>query len=204
MVGGPYLADNLALLREDGRLVIIAALGGAKGEVNLGTLFVKRLTVTGSTLRNRSPAEKGRIARGLRERVWPLLESRAVAPVVQATFPLEEAARAHEILEANRGPDDLILLGIPTRGVALADRLARIVSRIAGVDVVEELHALHHAATVDVQAGNDAASQHRETRMTKSEIRIKSEWPKSEKRKVQRSSDGTVGKSLNCPNFSSF
>jgi putative PIG3 family NAD(P)H quinone oxidoreductase len=102
MVGGPYLADNLALLREDGRLVLIAALGGAKGELNLGQVLVKRLTITGSTLRNRSPAEKGRIARALRERVWPLLESRAVAPVVQATFPLTAAAEAHRILEANR------------------------------------------------------------------------------------------------------
>lgn len=101
IVGAPYLADNVALLREEGRLVLIAALGGAKAEINLGQLFVKRLTFTGSTLRNRSPAEKGRIARALRERVWPLLESRAVAPVIHATFPLEEAARAHEILEAN-------------------------------------------------------------------------------------------------------
>jgi putative PIG3 family NAD(P)H quinone oxidoreductase len=102
MVGGPYLADNIGLLRQDGRLVLIAALGGAKAEINLGQVFVKRLTVTGSTLRNRSPQEKGRIARALRQNVWPLMERGTLAPVVQATFPLAEAARAHEILEANQ------------------------------------------------------------------------------------------------------
>jgi putative PIG3 family NAD(P)H quinone oxidoreductase len=110
MVGGPYLAGNLASLREDGRLVLIAALGGAKAEINLGQVFVRRLTITGSTLRNRSPAEKGRIAGALREKVWPLLERRAVAPVVQASFPLAEAARAHELLEANRAMGKLALL----------------------------------------------------------------------------------------------
>lgn len=113
MVGGPYLADNINLLREDGRLVLIAALGGAKAEVNLGQIFVKRLTVTGSTLRNRSPAEKGRIARALREHVWPLLERRDLVPVVQATFPLAEAARAHEILEANQTLGKIALIVDP-------------------------------------------------------------------------------------------
>lgn len=110
MVGAPYLADNVALLREDGRLVLIAALGGAKAEINLGQVFVKRLTVTGSTLRNRSAAEKGRIGAALREQVWPLLRSRAVAPVLQATFPLAEAARAHELLEANRAMGKVALV----------------------------------------------------------------------------------------------
>ena len=110
MVGGPYLADNIELLREDGRLVLIAALGGAKAEVNLGQIFVKRLTITGSTLRNRSPAEKGRIADALRQHVWPLLEQRALAPVVQATFPLADAAKAHEILEANQTMGKIALI----------------------------------------------------------------------------------------------
>lgn len=110
MVGAPYLADNVALLREDGRLVLIATLGGAKAEVNLGQIFVKRLTVTGSTLRNRSPEEKGRIAAALRERVWPLLENRSLAPVVQATFPLADAAKAHELLEANQAMGKVALI----------------------------------------------------------------------------------------------
>jgi putative PIG3 family NAD(P)H quinone oxidoreductase len=109
IVGAPYLADNVALLREEGRLVLIAALGGAKAEVNLGQVFVKRLTITGSTLRNRSPEEKGRIAAALRERVWPLLESRRLAPVLQATFPLEEAFRAHEILDADQAMGKIAL-----------------------------------------------------------------------------------------------
>lgn len=110
IVGGPYLADNIALLREDGRLVLIAALGGAKAELNLGLVFVKRLTITGSTLRNRSPSEKGRIARALRDRVWPLLAARTIAPVVQATFPLEQAVRSHEILEANEAVGKIALV----------------------------------------------------------------------------------------------
>jgi putative PIG3 family NAD(P)H quinone oxidoreductase len=110
IVGAPYLADNIALLREEGRLVLIAALGGAKAEVNLGQLFVKRLTVTGSTLRNRSPEEKGRIAAALRQHVWPLLESRRLAPVLQATFPLDDAAKAHELLEANQAMGKIALI----------------------------------------------------------------------------------------------
>ncbi len=110
IVGAPYLADNIAVLREDGRLVLIAALGGAKAEINLGQVFVKRLTLTGSTLRNRSPAEKGRIGAALREHIWPLLERRAIAPVVQATFPLADAARAHALLEANQAMGKVALL----------------------------------------------------------------------------------------------
>ena len=110
MVGAPYLADNINILREDGRLVLIAALGGAKAEVNLGQIFVKRLTVTGSTLRNRSPEEKGRIAHALRQHVWPLLEGRELVPVVQATFPLADAAKAHEILEANQAMGKIALI----------------------------------------------------------------------------------------------
>jgi putative PIG3 family NAD(P)H quinone oxidoreductase len=109
MVGGPYLNDNLKLLREDGRLVYIGALGGARAEINLGLVFVKRLTLTGSTLRNRSPEEKGRIARALREQVWPLLEQRKVAPVIQAVLPLGEAAEAHRRLEAEQAMGKLVL-----------------------------------------------------------------------------------------------
>lgn len=110
IVGGAYLADNLALLAEDGRLVVIAVLGGAKAELNLATVLTRRLTVTGSTLRARSVAEKGRIAAALRAEVWPLIESGAVRPVLQASFPLREAARAHEWLEANRAMGKLALI----------------------------------------------------------------------------------------------
>ena len=101
MVGAPYLTDNIRLLREDGRLVYIAALGGTKSELNLAQVFVKRLTLTGSTLRNRPPEEKGRIARALQQAVWPLFEQRAIVPVIQHILPLTSAVEAHCILEAN-------------------------------------------------------------------------------------------------------
>jgi putative PIG3 family NAD(P)H quinone oxidoreductase len=109
MVGGPYLADNIKALNEDGRLVVIAALGGNRGELNLGLLFTKRLVVTGSTLRNRPVAEKGRIATELARHVWPLLESGRVRPVLQAVYPLDQAAEAHRVLEANDARGKLVL-----------------------------------------------------------------------------------------------
>jgi putative PIG3 family NAD(P)H quinone oxidoreductase len=109
MVGGPYLADNIKALNEDGRLVVIAALGGTKAELNLGLLFVKRLVVTGSTLRNRPVAEKGRMAGELLRHVWPLLASGRIRPVVQEVFPLARAADAHRLLEANEARGKLVL-----------------------------------------------------------------------------------------------
>jgi putative PIG3 family NAD(P)H quinone oxidoreductase len=109
MVGGPYLPDNVRLLREDGRLVYIAALGGTKGEINLSQVFLKRLTLTGSTLRNRPPAEKGRIARALQDAVWPLLEQRSIVPVIQHVLPLASAVQAHRILEANEAMGKIVL-----------------------------------------------------------------------------------------------
>lgn len=109
MVGAPYLKDNLKLLREDGRLVYIGALGGARAELNLGLVFVKRLTLTGSTLRNRSIEEKGRIARALQAQVWPLLEQNAVAPVIQVVLPLADAAEAHRRLEAEQAMGKIVL-----------------------------------------------------------------------------------------------
>lgn len=110
IVGGRYLADNLKLLREDGRLVVIAVLGGAKAELNLATVMTRRLHITGSTLRARSPEEKGRIASAIRAEAWPLLESRTVVPVIQQVFPLVDAAKAHELLEANAAMGKCVLL----------------------------------------------------------------------------------------------
>jgi len=109
MVGGPYLADNIRLLREEGRLVCIAALGGPQAEINLGQVFVKRLTLTGSTLRNRPSEEKGRIARALEAAVWPLLEQRVIVPVIQHVLPLQSAVEAHRILEANEAMGKIVL-----------------------------------------------------------------------------------------------
>ncbi len=109
MVGGPYLADNLRLLQPDGRLVYIAALAGNKGELNVSQVFLKRLTLTGSTLRNRPVAEKGRIAGELLAHVWPLLEARTIVPVIQQVLPLTAAADAHRILEANQTLGKIVL-----------------------------------------------------------------------------------------------
>jgi len=102
MVGGPYATANLRSLAKGGRLVLIAFLGGPRVEnFDLTPIMVKRLTVTGSTMRPRSPAEKGAIADALREKVWPLLDAGQCGPVIHAVFPLAEAARAHELMETS-------------------------------------------------------------------------------------------------------
>ncbi|MBO6717413.1 MAG: NAD(P)H-quinone oxidoreductase [Rhizobiaceae bacterium] len=100
MVGGSYVARNYHAAAEDARIVQIALLGGAKAEADYSLLMRKRLTHTGSTLRPRSVEFKGGIAAALREKVWPLLEERRVAPIMDMIFPLKEAWRAHERMEA--------------------------------------------------------------------------------------------------------
>jgi NADPH:quinone reductase len=109
MVGGPYVARNIDALANDGRLVYIAFLQGARVEVNLAHIMMKRLTLTGSTLRARPAAEKGRIARELRREIWPLLANGTIKPVVFATFPLEHASEAHRVLEAGRHVGKIVL-----------------------------------------------------------------------------------------------
>jgi len=99
MVAGDYLPKNLQLLKQDGRCVVIALLGGASATINAGLMMVNRLTLTGSTLRPQSIENKGRMARGLKEKVWPLLETGKVKPIIYKTFPLREAAAAHAELE---------------------------------------------------------------------------------------------------------
>lgn len=99
MVGGDYVARNLELLAVDGRLVQIAFLRSARVEIDLMRVMIKRLTITGSTLRPRTPAEKGAIARELEARIWPRIESGEVRPLVHAVFPLERAADAHQLME---------------------------------------------------------------------------------------------------------
>jgi len=110
MVGGDYVQRNLDALALEGRLVQIAFLSGATARVNLGPLLRQRLTLTGSTLRPRSVAEKGAIAEALRTEVWPLLENGSVEPVVYRTFPLGDAAEAHRVLESGEHIGKLILL----------------------------------------------------------------------------------------------
>ncbi len=99
MVGGSYVGRNYEAAATDGRIVQIATMGSAVGEANHGRLMVKRLTHTGSTLRPRTTQFKARIAAELETRVWPLLASRQIAPVMDMIFPLKEAWRAHERME---------------------------------------------------------------------------------------------------------
>ncbi|MBS0222969.1 MAG: NAD(P)H-quinone oxidoreductase [Proteobacteria bacterium] len=99
MVAGDYLPKNLQLLKQDGRCVVIALQGGATATISAGIVMVNRLTLTGSTLRPQSVASKGRMAQGLKEKVWPLLESGKIRPILYKTFPLKEAAAAHAELE---------------------------------------------------------------------------------------------------------
>jgi putative PIG3 family NAD(P)H quinone oxidoreductase len=110
IVGGSHLEKNIKLLAHEGRLVVIGILGGAKGTLNLGLVLSKKITVTGSTLRARSPEAKGKIASALQERVWPFLNSGQIAPVIQERFTLEEAAHAHRLLENNEAAGKLVLI----------------------------------------------------------------------------------------------
>jgi putative PIG3 family NAD(P)H quinone oxidoreductase len=109
MVGGDYVARNLESLAVDGRLVQIAFIDGVRGQVHLARIMQRRLTLTGSTLRPRPAAEKGVIARALHERVWPLLESGAVKPVIHATFPFRRAADAHRLMESSAHIGKIVL-----------------------------------------------------------------------------------------------
>ena len=109
MVGGDYLQRNLSCLAMEGRLVQIAVMNGQKGNINLATIMLKRLTLTGSTLRPRSVDEKARIARALLAQVWPLLESGEIKPIVHAVFKLEKAADAHSLMESGRHIGKIIL-----------------------------------------------------------------------------------------------
>jgi NADPH2:quinone reductase len=102
MVGAPYLQRDLRVLAMDGRLVLIAFLQGSKAEnFDFVTVMTKRLTITGSTMRPRSTAQKGAIAAALREKVWPVLDAGRCGPVIHATFPLAEAAAAHRLMESS-------------------------------------------------------------------------------------------------------
>ncbi len=101
MVGGEYVARNISLLAEDGRLVQIAVLHGGKATIDAGLVMRRRLTFTGSTLRPRPVAEKARIAAALEARVWPWLAAGDVRPQIFETLPLAEAARAHALMESS-------------------------------------------------------------------------------------------------------
>lgn len=109
MVGGSYIARNIDALDMEGRLVQIAFLGGAKAEINFAPLMMKRLTMTGTTLRPQSDLAKAGIATELREAVWPLLEAGRIAPVMDSEFAFEDAAGAHAHMEASQHIGKIVL-----------------------------------------------------------------------------------------------
>lgn len=110
IIGGDYLGRNIDALAMEGRLVQVGTMGGARAQINLAPLLQRRLTLTGSTLRPRTPDQKGMIARELEARVWPLLAEGRVAPAVHRTFPLADAADAHRLLEAGDVIGKLVLV----------------------------------------------------------------------------------------------
>jgi len=101
MVGGPYIARNIKALADDGRLVQIAFLQGSKVELNFAQVMTRRLSITGSTLRPQSELDKARIATELREKIWPMLETGQIAPVMDLEFDLADAAAAHARMESS-------------------------------------------------------------------------------------------------------
>lgn len=109
MVGGPYIDRNIKSLAQDGRLVNIAYLQGPKAEVNFLPVMLKRLTLTGSTLRARPVEVKAGIARELQETVWPMIEKGEVKPVLHSVFPLEKAADAHKLMESSTHIGKIVL-----------------------------------------------------------------------------------------------
>jgi NADPH2:quinone reductase len=109
MVAGAYVAREVECLAEDGRLVIIAVQGGVKSEFNAGMVLRKRLVITGSTLRPRPVAFKTAIAQSLKAKVWPLLESGAIKPVIHGTFAAADAAKAHALMESNQHVGKIVL-----------------------------------------------------------------------------------------------
>lgn len=109
MVAGDYVSREVECLAEDGRLVIIAVQGGVKSSFNAGLVLRRRLLITGSTLRPRPVAFKAAIAAALRERVWPMLASGTIRPVVHATFAAADAAAAHTLMESNRHIGKIVL-----------------------------------------------------------------------------------------------
>jgi NADPH:quinone reductase len=109
MVGGDYVPRNLACLAEDGRHVTIAVQRGVKSEINMGAVMVKRLTLTGSTLRARSVGFKTLVADELARSVWPHVEAGRLKPVIDMTFPLGDAAAAHARMEAGDHVGKIVL-----------------------------------------------------------------------------------------------
>jgi NADPH2:quinone reductase len=109
MVAGSYVARNLDIAALEGRIVVISLLGGARAEINLGLILTKRLTLTGSTLRSRTVAQKSEVADAVRKNIWPLLSAGRVRPVIHATFPLADASEAHRLMETSSHIGKIVL-----------------------------------------------------------------------------------------------
>jgi putative PIG3 family NAD(P)H quinone oxidoreductase len=109
IMGAEYLSRNLAALAPGGRLVIIAAQGGVKAELNIAALFAKRGAITATTLRARPPGEKAAIVAAVREHVWPLLADGRVRPVIDRELPMREAGEAHRAMEAGEHVGKILL-----------------------------------------------------------------------------------------------
>jgi NADPH2:quinone reductase len=109
MVAGDYVAREVKCLANDGRLAIIAVQGGTRSELDTGAVLRKRLTLTGSTLRARSVAYKGELAKALRRRVWPLIEAGRIKPVIHQVFPAAHAAQAHGLMESSTHVGKIVL-----------------------------------------------------------------------------------------------
>jgi NADPH2:quinone reductase len=109
IVAGTYVQRNLEIAAVEGRVVTISLLGGSRAEINMGTVLTKRLTLTGSTLRSRSVAQKAAVADAVRNNVWPLLASGKVRPVIFATFPLAHASEAHRLMETSNHIGKIVL-----------------------------------------------------------------------------------------------
>lgn len=109
MIGGDYIAKNLRLLKDDGRLVFVNAMQGGKGEFNALEVMRRRLSITGSTLRPRSADFKAGLAAAVEERVWPLIAAGKFRPVIYKTFPLAETAAAHELMESSAHIGKIVL-----------------------------------------------------------------------------------------------
>jgi len=101
MVASTYVQRNIEAAAVEGRIVVIAILGGARAEIMMNKIMMKRLTLTGSTLRPRTVAQKAIVAEGVKRNVWPLLAARRVRPIIHATFPLAQAAEAHRLMESS-------------------------------------------------------------------------------------------------------
>lgn len=109
IVAGDYFARDLEILRMEGRLICVGTMGGVQTSFNVAPLLIKRITLTGSTLRSRTPDEKGRLLAALEERVWPLFADGTLSPIVDSCFPLADVAQAHSLLEGHTHMGKILL-----------------------------------------------------------------------------------------------